>query len=149
MFASTLKQYRRPAGLAMAGAAMLLAGCASMLGPTDSPAWYESQKPTLTERAEGRWKARIAGDIQAEYGYLSPSYRDVVSKQQYQARIGREVDWLVARVGDIRYDSPTVASVMVEVTYRIFVQNGTEVKSVQVSPEKWLYIDGGWWYTSK
>lgn len=129
--------------------ATLLLGCAAM-EPKDDEGWYDSQRKILAVRADARWKARIEGDLKAEYAFLSPAYRGVVSMQQYRGRIGRDADWRMARVLDIRYDSPTVASVMVEVTYRIMIPGNPEmVESVHVATEKWLYIDGGWWYTAK
>ncbi len=130
-------------------AAFLLVGCATQ-SPKDEKSWYEAQRPFLKDRAEARWKARIEEDVKAEYAYLSPAYRSVVSVQQYKGRIGRDADWRMARVRDIGYDSPTVASVIVEVTYRIMVPGNAEmVESVHFATEKWLYIDGGWWYTAK
>ncbi len=133
----------------MVVSALVLSACALFLKPEDSPKWYDSQRAVLTERAEARWQARMKQNIEAEYAYLSPAYRAVVSLQQYKGRVGNVIEWRLARVKDILYDSPTVASVSVEVTYRFTVRDGTEMESSRILIEKWLYMDGGWWYTAK
>lgn len=131
--------------IALAGA-----GCATTK-PEDSDKWYQSQRQELKPKVEARWAALIKGDTEAAYMYLSPAQRSVVSLQQYRRTLGGAVQWRVAQVDDIRYDSPTVAVVSVALTYR-FASSGTgnkEIESVRQMQEKWLYKDGGWWYTTQ
>lgn len=124
-------------------------GCASV-APEDTDAWRASQRPALTERAGARWAALIKGDLASAYGYLTPAYRDVVSLQQYMGRVGNVVDWRLARVRDVRYDSPTVASVTMEVTYKYALPGAGDVlESVRLLDEKWQYKQRDWWYISK
>ena len=136
------------AGLGVA--ATLVAGCATVT-PADSDEWRESQRPVLKQRAEARWGALIKGEYEAAYEYLTPAQRTVVSLQQYKRATGGAVQWRVAQVDDIRYDSPTVAAVSVAVTYRFAPpgSGGKEIESVRQLQEKWLYTDGGWWYTAQ
>ena len=129
--------------------ALLLAGCAAV--PADTNAWRDSQRPILASRVEARWQSLIAGDMEKAYSYLSPEYRAVVNLQQYKSKFGRVLDWRLARADDIRYDSPTVASVLVEVTYRLDLPGarGEQIENKKALAEKWLYSDGGWWYTDQ
>ena len=110
-----------------------------------------SQRPILKQRAETRWNALIKGEYELAYEYLTPAQRSVVSLQQYKRTTGGAVQWRVAQVDDIRYDSPTVAAVSVAVTYRFAApgSGGKEIESVRQMQEKWLYKDGGWWYTTQ
>ena len=55
--------------------AMLLTACAS--NPQQTP---EQQ---VAQRAEARWKRLIAKDYQQAWEYLMPSYRNLVSPQDY------------------------------------------------------------------
>lgn len=128
---------------------LLLASCAST--PEDSDAWFDSQRPVIKARAEARWDALIKRDMEKAYSFLSPDVRTVVSAQQYRAKFGRVLDWRVARATDIRYDSPTVASVMVELTYRIDLpgQRGEQIENKTMLTEKWLFKQGGWWYSER
>lgn len=135
---------------AMCTTAMLVAGCASMK-PEDSDKWRESQKPVIEKRVEARWKAMIDGDLEKAYGYSTPEYRAVVTLQQYKGRYGRVLEWLMARVQNISYDSPTVASVSVDVTYRASIMGsmGKPIETNKLLTEKWLFKGGEWWYTNQ
>lgn len=103
------------------------------------------------KRAEARWGYLIQGDHEGAYQFLSPEYRAVVTLQQYRGKYGRAAEWRVARAGHVSYDSPTVASVSVEVDYRVghrgLRAEKTDVFSRYLT-EKWLYKDGEWWYTT-
>ncbi len=104
----------------------------------------------LKERAEARWDALIKGDVEKVYGYASPEYRSVVSLQQYKGKYGRVIDWRMARVANVSYNESTVATVSVEVTYRVDVP-GTGGKSIETQKaisETWIYKDREWWYSS-
>jgi hypothetical protein len=136
------------AGLAYAMLSAL-PGCAT-LEPEESEKWRESQRPVLKARAEARWGALIKGDIENAYTYTTPEYRAVVNLQQYKGKYGRVVDWRGARVVDIGYDVPTVASVSVEVTYRVDLPGtgGELIETKKAISEKWIYKNREWWYTS-
>ena len=126
----------------------LLSACAS-LTPQDTDAWRDSQRAKLKERAEARWKALITGDYAAAYEYLSPDHRVVVSLQQFRGKFGGTIAWRMAIAKDIKYDSPTVATVMVAVTYRYSGPlGGGEIETGRLMAEKWLYSGGEWWYIS-
>ena len=134
----------------VAAAALAGTGCATTK-PEDSDKWYQSQRQELRSKVEARWAALIKGETETAYMYLSPAQRSVVSLQQYRRTLGGSVQWRVAQVDDIRYDSPTVAVVSVALTYR-FASSATgnkEIESVRQMQEKWLYKDGGWWYTTQ
>lgn len=136
------------AGLAYAMLSAL-PGCAT-LEPEESEKWRESQRPVLKARAEARWGALIKGDIENAYTYTTPEYRAVVNLQQYKGKYGRVVDWRGARVVDIGYDVPTVATVSVEVTYRVGLPGtgGELIETQKAISEKWMYKNREWWYTS-
>ncbi len=135
-------------GALAGGATLLMPGCAT-LEPEDSEKWRTSQRPILKERAEVRWSALMKGDYEKVYSFTSPEYRAVVDLQQYRAKYGRVVDWRVARVVDISYDGPTVATVSVEVTYRTSLPGlaGESIETKSLIPEKWIYRNREWWYT--
>jgi hypothetical protein len=129
---------------------LFLSGCATPL-PEGGAEWQESQQPVLKERAEARWDALIKGDVEKAYLYTSPEYRSVVSPQQYRGKYGSVIDWRMARVANVSYDEPTVATVSVEVTYRVDVPGtgGKPIETQTAISEKWIYKDREWWYTSK
>ena len=134
------------AGLAFA-TLTALSGCAT-LQPEDSEKWRESQRPVLIERAEARWNALIKGDHEKAYSFTTPDYRLVVSSQQYRGKFGRALEWRLAHVENVSYDSPTVATVSVNVTYRTALPgtSGEVFESRSVNFEKWIYKNREWWY---
>jgi hypothetical protein len=147
MFSKSRSVFTR-AGLACV-ALWALSGCAA-LQPNSGEQWQESQRPVLAARAEARWGALIKGDIENAYMYTTPEYRAVVNLQQYKGKYGRVLDWRGARVVDISYDVPTVATVSVEVTYRVDLPGagGELIETQKTISEKWMYKNREWWYTS-
>ena len=125
------------------------AGCAPMR-PEDNQDWYQSQKPILMARSQARWQALIQGDIASAYAFTSPDYRAVVNLQQYKGKYGKAVNWLMAKPEAVHYDEPTVATVSVEVRYRVELPGmaGKPFESQRDISEKWIYKDQGWWYTT-
>lgn len=143
----------RSAGCALAlVGAMLMSGCASLGAPDDitraSPEWLETQKPRIAERAEARWSALIAGDLDAAYQFSSPEYRSVFSLQQFRAKFGTAVVWTLARVKSVKYDELNVAQVLVQVEYQAPV-GLQSVKGVREMTENWLYSTDLEWYISQ
>ena len=139
--------------ISMAGLACVIAlsltGCAT-LQPEDSEQWRASQRPVLEAQAEARWDALIKGDIEKAYLFTTPEYRAVVSLQQYKGKYGRVVDWRMANVVNVSYDDLTVATVSVEVTYRIGLpgMRGETIETQKAILEKWIFMNREWWYTS-
>ncbi len=133
--------------------ALSLAACATVptdLKPSDSEQWREYQRPVLMARAEARWDALIKGDLEKVYAYTTPEYRTVVSLQQDKGKYGRVLSWRMARAVNVSYDAPTVATVSVEVTYRVDLPGtgGEMIETQKAITEKWIYTDREWWYTS-
>lgn len=139
--------------ISMAGLACVislsLTGCVT-LQPEDSERWRASQRPVLEEQAEARWDALIKGDIEKAYLFTTPEYRAVVNLQQYKGKYGRVVDWRMANVVNVSYDDLTVATVSVEVSYRVSLPGtgGESIETQKAISEKWIYKDRKWWYTS-
>ncbi len=135
-------------GLAALGA-VALPGCATPQAEF-SEAWQQTQRDVLKQRAEARWAALIKGDVDAAYAFTTPAYRSVVTVQQYRGKYGRVAGWRLARVLDVSYDDPAVATVSVEVTYRAVFPGagGQAVETQKLVSEKWIYKDRDWWYTA-
>ena len=129
--------------------ALSITGCATS-HPVGSEQWKESQRSVLKERAEARWNALIKGDIETAYSYTSPEYRSVVSLQQYKGKYGRVISWRMAHADNVSYDGPAVATVSVEVTYRVDIPGtgGESIETQKAVSEKWIYKEREWWYTS-
>lgn len=133
-------------GLASLGA-VALPGCATP-PPEFSEAWQQDQRDVLARRVEARWAALIKGDVDRAYLFTTPEYRSVVSAQQYRGKYGRVVEWRMAHAKKVSYDDPAVATVTVELTYRLALPGtgGEVVETQSLLTEKWIYKDREWWY---
>jgi hypothetical protein len=56
----------------------------------------------------------------------------------------------MAKVLNVSYDDPAVATVSVEVRYRVDLPGirGEVFETQKTIPEKWLYKDRKWWFVS-
>lgn len=148
MFRVKMLAFVTVTGLASFGLAAL-PGCATVQ-PEFSEAWQESQRLVVKDRAEARWQVVIKGDLDAAYLFTTPEYRTVVTVQQYKGKYGRVANWRMARVVNVSYDDPAVATVSVEVAYRISLPGvaGEVVETQKLISEKWIYKNRDWWYTA-
>jgi len=100
----------------------------------------------LAGRVEARWRAVIEGNFTAAYAYTLPSYRKTHTAQQYRSQFGNAVRWRVATVQGIRYDTPTVAHVRLNLeTEHVPPWGGQAERLVTRLYETWLHRDGEWW----
>jgi hypothetical protein len=69
-----------------AGVLAVIAGCATMGGLSkDTPP--EVKAAAVKERSNARWTAIINGNKDEAYKYLSPGTRNLISLEQYKARV--------------------------------------------------------------
>lgn len=115
-------------------AVSLLVACSAP--PTGSPLRVEEE---VRVRAQQRWDALVAGDVEKAYGFLSPGARQARSLGTYSAVI-RKGFWSKAVVERVDCPSPSVCKATVSVEYLF---RGSRVAS-PVS-EDWVLADGQWW----
>lgn len=118
-----------------------LAGCAGM-NTANTP------EARVTERAQKRWQALIAGQFDKAYEYSTPSYRSNRTLAQFRGRFGSAVSWISAEVVDIECE-PAKCAVKVKVTSKPLLP-GTFGGTIDVhADETWLMEDGQWWFFPK
>lgn len=126
--------------LMLAGA---LAGCATM-----TP---QSEEEAVLERAQERLDLLLAEDLAGAYEYLSPGYRSGVTLPAYQREVlTRPVRWTSAQA--IESDcSEDVCNVRIALEFEVYgaVPGMTRFKSPGSSEERWLRIDGQWYFVPK
>lgn len=103
----------------------------------------------VAERAEARWKARIAKDWKAVYDFMSPGYRSTHPYEVFAAQMARSpllyrnvsVEKVVCQDAD-RCD----VELNIESEYRgTQAQFQGQVSSSRVK-EQWIRLDGQWWF---
>ena len=130
---------------------VLLSGCQE--ADIEPAELTEAQNKALQLRVEERWQARIAHDWGKAWEYSSPAYREVFPKHLYVKKFSYTADWELTGIEVTHYDpSAAVASVAVGVMSRPTKQTTAAAKAIgpmqRSIGEKWLLIDGEWWFGS-
>lgn len=123
--------------LLLACAALLLAACAAT--PATDP---------VVERAQARWNALVAGDLETAYTYFSPGYRSTTSLIDFGVAMRtRPVRWTSAAYKDhscegsrciVRFD---IGFQVPRPVPGMKVWNGQDVVE-----DTWVQTEGQWWY---
>lgn len=134
---SFLRVWAQPALLAAVFAAALT-GCASLPG--------RDATTTVHERAQARWNALVAGQIDKAYSYTAPSFRAITPYDTYRGSFGAGASWQSAEVIDVRCETERC-----EVDVRLRIQ--LPVRSVGPittdTKEVWIQENGRWWLYQK
>jgi hypothetical protein len=117
---------------------LTLAACAATAPKTDP----------VVERAQARWNAVIAGDLETAYSYFSPGYRSTTSLIDYGVTIRtRPVKWTSAAYKDHTCEESR-CTVRFDIGFRVQkpvpgvnVYDGSEVVE-----DTWVRTEGQWWY---
>jgi len=112
--------------------ALVLVGCATPVGKSD--------EELITDRAQERWAAIIAGNYDKAYEYISPAGRSIVTAQGFKSSM-KPGFHKGARVVGVKCGTPEVCDVQLEIEYEF---QGKRTKTPL--PEKWVKQDGKWWF---
>lgn len=120
------------------GLVFALSACAGM-GPERSP------QEQVTERANARWKALVAKNIDGAYAYTTPSFRALVTSDAYRARFGTAVTWIGAEVVRVNCPDAVKCDVVVRLDFLplLGAKNGEKISTHL--DETWVPDAGQWW----
>lgn len=121
----------------LAASALLLSACAA-LGP-------QTPEQIVSQRAEARWDALIAGDFKTAWTYAQPSFRALVKQGAYARRFGSGGQWEGVQVHNVSCE-PERCTVRLRVTSKLLVQPFVGQQMSAVVDEVWVREDGQWWY---
>ncbi|MEQ8265298.1 hypothetical protein [Pseudohaliea sp.] len=130
--------------------ALLVAVLAACAG---GPRLTEERKAQLLERAEARWRALEQRDFDTAWTYTSPAYREVFPKALYRHKFSYMVDWQLTGVEFLTYDArAAVASVAARVMSKPVKHTSAASAAIGAVPsvihERWVYVDGEWWFSA-
>lgn len=106
------------------------------------------EKEKIENRAQARWDALLAGELETAYGYFSPGYRSSVSLIDYGVELRmRRVNWTSATYKEHSCENKT-CDVKFMVGYKIVraLPGVPTFESQSIVDERWIQIDGQWWY---
>ncbi len=139
---SSMPLRRRVArGAVLLGLLSLLSACAGLAPSTPEEA--------VRARAQARWNAMLAGDLQQAYQFLSPASRAVMSFENFRARFGAMASWKSAEVFKVTCEQPDHCLATIKVTYQPLLPRGS-IGTIETSvDEVWLLESGQWWLPQK
>lgn len=129
------------AKIALAAAALALAGCAGMVKKDEDAS-------VIKEKVTQRWDYLIAHKAEKAYDFLSPGYRDTVTRENYAASMNnRPVSWESVQFVDQNCDADA-CTVHLKLKFKVAV-NLHGIRRIQGdSPltERWIKESGRWYF---
>ena len=117
-------------------AAFALAGCASMA---------TTPELAVRERATGHWKARLAGDQEAAYLFMPPSYRAVTTLEGYKKGFGTAAQLTAAQVEQVKCESQDKCVATSKIEAKVGLRRASAPPIVTYYDEVWVRESGHWW----
>jgi hypothetical protein len=128
---------------ALLGATFALTGCASDSG------LLADKEHIVEQRAQERWNHLLAGDYNKAYAYLPPSYRALVTAEDYRNRFGDGAAWKSAVVERVKCETDERCAADIDLRILV-VARGFSGKPLPAKVyETWLKEDGQWWFYQK
>ena len=128
-------------GLAMAGLLVL-----ALLALTACTA---PEPVSVEDRAQARWDHVVAREFEQAYEFFSPGYRETTPLHEYMIDVlSRPIRWVEAEViGASCLED--VCRLSVAVTYQPATGPGhfRQLRPTRTIEERWIRIDGVWWYS--
>jgi hypothetical protein len=128
----------------VAAAALSLTACT----PSEPPEPERTDSDTVTERAQARWNALIAGEYETGYAFYTPGYREQTSVVDFTIDMrGRPVQWVAAEVISADCDGDR-CEVETELEYRVpsAPAQMSGMGNRRPIEETWIRIDDSWWF---
>lgn len=127
------------AGLALAAA---LTACAPQ-----SQATKKDDGALVEQRAVERWNLLIAHQAEKAYDYLTPGYRQTITREKYaEQKNDVAMRWKSAKVAGRKCDGDScTVTVLVDVQVKM-PGVGQAQSTAMPTEERWLRIDRNWYY---
>ncbi len=121
---------------AIASIALVLtfAGCAGISAPPETP------EKVVMARAQARWDALVAGQLEKSFEFITPSGRSTLPMDIYKGRLAG-AHWKAAKV-----TAATCEPEICEVTVILDIDVLPNLPHKQPITEKWLLDGGKWWF---
>jgi len=122
------------------------AGCTTMGGGLTRDTPSEVKAAAVKQRSNARWEALIKGDKDAAYAYLSPGTRELITVDQYRARV-QNVNYRSVQIEKVDCESES-CTVGLMLTYDFLPATGTtRAKGITTYVQEiWVLDKGQAWF---
>ncbi len=131
----SLPRYRTLIAVTMAA---LLAACATT--PPLTP------EEAVAARAQARWQAQLAGDLEKAYGYLTPASRALKPLAVWRGGIRGFTTWKSAEVASVTCETSEKCVARIKVVHEPIMLRRSLGSIDSAIDETWLFDDGQWWF---
>ena len=114
--------------------ALFAAGCANISGVRAAP------DQTVKSRAQERWNALVAGQLDKAYEFITPAGRSTLPIALYRSRLSG-VSWRAAKVTGVACEAEVC-----DVTVTLDIDVLPNLPHQQPISEKWILEAGKWWF---
>lgn len=131
----------------------LVAGCATGAGPGGRPSVADGPggiplDASPEERAVAKWISVINRDFATAWEFQTPGARSIVDRDQYVEQMrGRPVAWIGVRFIEKQCESEDSCLISLEIPFQVGMGRGVGlVTAPSFIAERWLRLDGVWYY---
>lgn len=132
--------------------ALVFTGCG--LSPRAPEKLTPELSAQLEQRVRDRWQTLADREFDKTWEFSTPSFKEVFPKQLFVRGFSYGVEWELTGIEILNYDGrAAVASVAARVMSKPVKPTSEASKALGAVPtivnERWLFIDGQWWYSSR
>lgn len=132
-----MKPKHQYAGFATLCATLVLSACAN-IGP-------QTPDSLVTQRANTRWQALVAGKFDDAYSFNTLGFRALVTPEAYRGRIGTAVKWVAAEVNKVNCPLPDKCDVRIRLDYKPLMNAAGGANYTTYIDESWILENSQWW----
>lgn len=114
--------------------------CLFAVGCTSVSRVPETPEQAVKARAQERWNALVAGQFDKAFEFITPSGRSTLPIEVFRARLGGS-KWRGATV-----TSAVCEPEVCDLTVILDIEVLPNLPHKQPVSEKWLLVDGKWWF---
>lgn len=133
-------------------AKLAVVGCLVALFSACNAQPPKSDVEVVKERAQARMDALLANDAKAAYALMTPGYRGATKLTEFETTAGLAAARMASAEARNATCEELVCKVFVYAQYRfpgkLVVKGQEEATFERVNEEKWIKVDGEWWFMS-
>jgi hypothetical protein len=128
--------------IAVAVLVLLMAACSEPVRPPEE---------IVTERAQARWDAMVAGEFERAWEYYSPGFREKTEPALFDVQMSqRPIRWDSAEVIGVDCAEEARCEITARIGYTAVGAPGqlAGMQNERSAQETWIRLDDQWWYAT-
>ena len=114
-----------------------------LLGSYTINVYANNDITTVQERAQARWQAIVAGELDTAYTFANPGFRSTITPEFHHHRLVSGIEWQAAEIHQVECQTQR-CTVSVNVTYEV-TEPPTGIAFDETLEEIWIFVNDQWW----